>query len=110
MISPSSGAISPMISRAVVDLPQPDSPTMPSTSPLSTVKLTASTARTTPPWPNSPPPSLKCLLSARTSSIGCCGPPTSATGLRVSGADIHCAPQAVAEQVEADRYDEDHHA
>ena len=37
-----------MTSRAVVDLPQPDSPTMPSTSPLSTVKLTSSTARTTP--------------------------------------------------------------
>ncbi len=57
-----SGSIRPITSRAVVDLPQPDSPTMPSTSPLSTVKLTSSTARTTPPRPNRPPPTGKCLL------------------------------------------------
>ncbi len=53
-----------MISRAVVDLPQPDSPTMPSTSPLSTVKLTSSTARTTPPRAEQPAAEPKCLLKA----------------------------------------------
>ena len=35
-------------SRAVVDLPQPDSPTMPSVSPLKTSRSTPSTARTMP--------------------------------------------------------------
>ena len=45
-ISPSSGSIRCISSRAVVDLPQPDSPTMPSVSPLSTEKPTPSTACT----------------------------------------------------------------
>ena len=36
-----------MSSRAVVDLPQPDSPTTPSVSPFTTSKSTPSTARTT---------------------------------------------------------------
>ena len=35
-----------VIRRAVVDLPQPDSPTSPSVSPLLIVKLTSSTAWT----------------------------------------------------------------
>ena len=51
-----------MTSRAVVDLPQPDSPTMPSTSPLSTEKLTSSTARTTPALAEQAAASGKCLL------------------------------------------------
>ena len=37
-----------MIESAVTDLPQPDSPTIPSVLPFSTAKLTPSTARTTP--------------------------------------------------------------
>ena len=40
--------LSPMIVRQVTLLPQPDSPTIPSVWPFSTVKLTPSTARTTP--------------------------------------------------------------
>src|SRR5215470_6727712 len=41
-----------VMTRASVDLPQPDSPTSPSVSPLRTSKLTPSTARTTsPPLP-----------------------------------------------------------
>src|SRR6202008_651271 len=110
MISPLSGSISPMTRRAVVDLPQPDSPTMPSTSPLSTEKLTSSTARTTPALPRKPLRTGKCFESARTSRSGCCGPPTSFTGARTSASDIHCAPHAVAEEIEADRNDEDHRA
>src|ERR1043165_7560191 len=97
-----------MTSRAVVDLPQPDSPTMPSTSPLSTEKLTSSTARTTPALPMKPPRTGKCLLIARTSSSGCCGPPTSSAGASTSGPDIHRAPHSVAQEGEADRHDEDH--
>src|SRR5207244_11959878 len=42
---PADGSMSLKISRPVVDLPQPDSPTRPSTSPRSIVKLTPSTAR-----------------------------------------------------------------
>ena len=40
--------ISPMIESAVTDLPQPDSPTIPSVLPSSTVNETPSTAWTAP--------------------------------------------------------------
>src|SRR5215212_9585316 len=99
-----------MTRRAVVDLPQPDSPTMPSTSPLSTEKFTSSTARTTPALPMKPPRTGKCLLSARTSRSGFCGPPTSATGAKTSASDIHRAPHSIAQEIEADRHHEDHRA
>src|SRR5437588_5125100 len=42
------GSMSPMIDSIETDLPQPDSPTMPSIVPRSTVKETPSTARTSP--------------------------------------------------------------
>src|SRR5712691_9172302 len=45
---PPSASSSPSRSRAVVDLPQPDSPTMPSVWPVAMLKLTPSTAETTP--------------------------------------------------------------
>src|SRR5882672_373480 len=45
---PPSASSSPSRSRAVVDLPQPDSPTMPSVWPAAMLKLTPSTAETTP--------------------------------------------------------------
>ena len=47
-IVPAVGSSSLSISRAVVDLPQPDSPTMPSVSPLRTLSVTSSTACTSP--------------------------------------------------------------
>ena len=46
--SPTVGRSSPMSSLASVDLPQPDSPTMPSVSPRRRSRLTPSTARTAP--------------------------------------------------------------
>ena len=46
MISPASRFIRCINSRAVVDLPQPDSPTMPTVSPLAIENETSSTART----------------------------------------------------------------
>ncbi|KAG1433788.1 hypothetical protein G6F57_021920 [Rhizopus arrhizus] len=78
--SPRSWVISCITSRAVVDLPQPDSPTTPRVSPFFTSKSTPSTART------ALPPRLrdsgsrfsgKCLTSPRTLSSGWAGPPTS---------------------------------
>src|SRR5215211_2289354 len=42
------GMTSPMSESTVTDLPQPDSPTIPSISPTSTLKETPSTARTSP--------------------------------------------------------------
>jgi hypothetical protein len=45
MIEPLLGSISRVIIIEVVDLPQPDSPTSPSVSPLATLKLMPSTAR-----------------------------------------------------------------
>ena len=44
MTVPAVGSISRMIMRPVVDLPEPDSPTSPSVSPLFTEKSTPSTA------------------------------------------------------------------
>jgi hypothetical protein len=44
--SPALGSISRRMQRPVVDLPQPDSPTSPSVSPLPMSKLTPSTACT----------------------------------------------------------------
>ena len=46
MMSPASRGIRCISSRAVVDLPQPDSPTMPTVSPLAIENETSSTART----------------------------------------------------------------
>src|ERR1700738_4040822 len=108
MMSPLSGAMRPITRRAIVDLPHPDSPTIPSTSRFLTLKLTPSTARTTPARARNPPRTGKCLLSPRTSSKACSGPPTSAAGASDSSADIHCAPHSVAQQIEADRHAENH--
>ena len=47
-MSPEVGSSSLVITRPVVDLPQPDSPTSPSVSPALTEKETPSTARTAP--------------------------------------------------------------
>src|SRR6266567_1708599 len=62
--SPAVGSISFSTERPIVLLPEPDSPTRPSTSPLAISKLTSSTARTGRlPWP-------KYFLRPRTASIG----------------------------------------
>src|SRR5229473_4994185 len=56
------------IVRPRVDLPHPDSPTIPSVSPSSTVKLTPSTALTTPLLrENRPSPIGKCFFRSRIS-------------------------------------------
>src|SRR5215471_13241259 len=66
---PAVGSISRSIVRPTVDLPQPDSPTSPSVSPASIVKLTPSTANTVPPARCSSPLRMgKCFLRSRTSS------------------------------------------
>ncbi len=53
-----------MIDQPVTVLPEPDSPTRPSTSPRPTVKLTSSTALTMPSRRK------KCVLSPQTASTG----------------------------------------
>src|SRR5271156_2493619 len=120
MISPASRSIRCIRSRAVVDLPQPDSPTMPTVSPLAMENDTSSTARTVLRTLNRSPRTGKCLVSPTTCKSGCAAPPTSSIGFSISmGAlswfiasvpDVHGAAHAVAEQVEADRYREDHAA
>src|SRR3982074_1368193 len=62
--SPALGSINFSTERPMVLLPEPDSPTRPSTSPLAISKLTSSTARTG----RSPGP--KYFLRPRTASIG----------------------------------------
>ena len=59
-----------MITRASVDFPQPDSPTMPSVSPRLTVKLTSSTAFTAATcfWKMIPRVTGKCFFTLSTSS------------------------------------------
>src|SRR5215831_15189947 len=66
---PAVGSISRNTVRPTVDLPQPDSPTSPSVSPASIVKLTPSTAKTVPPARcNSLLRTGKCFLRSRISS------------------------------------------
>src|SRR5262245_36190838 len=68
-IMPAVGSMSRNTVRPTVDLPQPDSPTNPSVSPASIVKLTPSTANTVPPARcSSPLRTGKCFLRSRTSS------------------------------------------
>src|ERR1700761_6221533 len=117
-MSPASRVIRCIKSRAVVDLPQPDSPTMPTVSPLAMANDTSSTARTVLRAENKSPRTGKCLVSPVTCNNGCAAPPTSSIGLSVlmaafvsviaSVPDIHRAAHAVAEQVKTDRDREDH--
>src|SRR4029453_6198386 len=70
-IVPEVGSISLTIMRAAVDLPQPDSPTIPSVSPGKTENDMPSTANTEPcRRPNSPPRTGKCLTRSMTSRMG----------------------------------------
>src|SRR5262245_37274370 len=86
----------PMIDSAVTDLPQPDSPTMPSVSPLSTEKLTPSTARTAPS---------RVMKYVRRSSTSSRGMPF----LGLAGARVEGVAHAVRDEVRAedDRRDQD---
>ncbi len=68
----------------MVDLPQPDSPTMPTVSPLAMAKDTSSTARTVLRALNKSPRTGKCLVSPETCSSGCAAPPMSSTGASIS--------------------------
>src|SRR3954464_9785110 len=69
VIDPLVGSSRRVMRRAVVDLPQPDSPTRPSVSPRNTAKLTPSTACTAPTCLRSRMPfvSGKCLTRSRIS-------------------------------------------
>ncbi len=55
MICPAVGAISRTMQRATVDLPEPDSPTIPSVSPRRIASSTFFAASTTRPAPSMPP-------------------------------------------------------
>src|ERR1700730_12970205 len=118
MISPASRFIRCIRSRAVVDLPQPDSPTMPTVSPLAMANDTSSTARTVLRLLNRSPRTGKCFVSPLTWSSGCAAPPRSSIGSSLSTdglisimaavPDVHGAAHAVAEQVVADRQRKNH--
>src|ERR1700682_2640879 len=120
MMSPASRFIRCISSRAVVDLPQPDSPTIPTVSPLAMENDPSSTARTVLRALNKSPRTGKCLVSPLTWSSGCAAPPRSSTGSSratdaviwfiASVPDVHGAAHSVAEQVEADRNRKDHGA
>jgi hypothetical protein len=70
MILPSVESSRRMMQRASVDLPQPDSPTIPSVSPDLTEKLTPSTALTAPTcfWKMIPRVTGKCFFRSSTTS------------------------------------------
>ena len=71
MTSPPVGSSSRMMVRPVVDLPQPDSPTMATVSPRLTLSETPSTAFTWPITRRIAPPLMgKCFFRPRTSSNG----------------------------------------
>src|SRR5579885_109618 len=80
-IEPAVGSMSRSTVRPTVDLPQPDSPTSPSVSPLRMLKLTPSTAKTAPAVRCSSPLRIgKCFLRSRTSSTAM---PASATATSI---------------------------
>src|SRR6266576_7148556 len=120
MKSPASRSIRCNNNRAVVDLPQPDSPTIPTVSPLAIENDTSSTARTVLRLLKRSPRTGKCFVKPSTCSSGCAAPPRSSTGSSISSEAavslmasipyVHGAAHAVAEQVEADRHREDHDA
>src|SRR6267142_2739524 len=120
MISPASRFIRCINSRAVVDLPQPDSPTIPTVSPLAIENDTSSTARTVLRALKRSPRTGKCLVRPLTCNSGCAAPPTSSifsnsstdglVSIIASVPDVHGAAHAVAEQIEADRHRKDHGA
>ncbi len=90
-IVPDVGSSSRRISRAVVDLPQPDSPTIPSVSPRRTVSVTSSTACTSAlPRANTP-----CLTGKRfvrcSSSTRFASPSRSCRRLRGHGSQADSA-------------------
>src|SRR5918992_1831350 len=89
-----------MIERTVTDLPQPDSPTMPSISPTSTSKETPSTART------SPARVLKYVWRSRTSSSSISAPPLEI----LSRARVERVPKAVRDEERAEDQPADHQA
>ena len=72
------------VGRAVVDLPQPDSPTMPTVSPLAMANDTSSTARTVLRLLKRSPRTGKCLVRPLTCSSGCAAPPRSSIGSSMS--------------------------
>src|SRR6201995_5362584 len=119
MISPASRFIRCSNSRAVVDLPQPDSPTIPTVSPLRIENDTLSTARTVLRVAKKSPLTGKCFVSPLTCNSGCATPPQSLIGSNTSMGiisvmilipDVHGAAHAVAQQIEADRNRKDHRA
>src|SRR5216684_3731763 len=120
MMSPASRFIRCINSRAVVDLPQPDSPTIPTVSPLAMENETSSTARTALRLLNSSERTGKCFVNQLICSSGCAAQPRSSilssisigvpVSFMASVPDVHGAAHAVAEQVEADRHREDHDA
>src|SRR2546429_10021211 len=119
MISPASRFIRCINNRAVVDLPQPDSPTIPTVSPLAIENDTSSTARTVLRLLKRPPRTGKCFGTPSTCSSGCAAPPRSSTGSSISTEaavwfqgptpDVQGTPDANAEQGRAapDREDAD---
>ena len=93
LIEPLVGSISRRISRAVVDLPQPDSPTIPSVSPRRTSNDTPSTARTAPTWRWSRPWRIgKCLTRSRTSTSTSPPPPAGGAGWALVAASLMPPP------------------
>ena len=68
--SPSSGSINRINNRAVVDLPQPLSPTTPNVSPFAIVNEMSSTACTRPDELKRAPFTVKYFFSPRTTSNG----------------------------------------
>src|SRR5467141_2908914 len=118
MISPASRFIRCINSRAVVDLPQPDSPTIPTVSPLAMENDTSSPARTVLRLLNRSPRTGKCFVRPLTCSSGCAAPPRSSTGSSISidapvsfmalVPDVHGTTHSVVRQIEVYRYGEYH--
>src|SRR4051794_34083946 len=96
-----------MIEKPVTDLPEPDSPTRPSTSPRRTLKETSSTARTTPARVK------KWVRRLRTSKVGAAAAMGATDAVAVAlmvGSTlqprVQYVPQLVADEVDGDDGDQ----
>ena len=108
---PLSAGIRCISSRAVVDLPQPDSPTMPSVSP-GCDREGDIVDRLHAAWRLQSALAGKCLSGPRSGRNGLGSSPRDPTGKQrgASQPHVHGLAQPVAHQVEAHRGDEDHHS
>ncbi len=105
------GGNSPMVASADTDLPDPDSPTIPSTSPVATSKLTPRTAATRPASLGNDTSRSRTCRTASSAVVAATGVAASTSSPSTTGpapgrAGVERVPQTVAEEVHGEDGDD----